>query len=110
MIEIPSGKVVKRGGQPQPRVGKPPCAVCPKIEAAELPEGTIPGPHLAVELTEQNRRCWEYHADGAAVNWIGVPTDDLVRRHARMIGDIEKATERAERNLLMQLSFRKREK
>jgi hypothetical protein len=93
-IEIPSGKVVKRGGQPQRRKRKPPCAECPKIKVAELPAGTIPGPHLAVELSDANRRCLDYHKEGVAVGWNGVPTDELVRRHAAMIGELERSVER----------------
>jgi hypothetical protein len=50
---------------------------------------------LAAELSDANRRALEYYREGAAVGWQGVETDDLVRRHAAMIGEIEKSIDRA---------------
>jgi hypothetical protein len=105
---------LKRGGLPQKRRGKPPCGSCPKIAAADLPPGTIPGPHLAVELSEANRLALNYHRDGAAVGWNGVVTDDLVRRHAATIAgaerDVEAARQAAQSGLILSLAGRTEKK
>jgi hypothetical protein len=78
----------------RPKGTPTPCDQCPKIPLPLAP-GQTPRPALAVELSEQNRRCYEHYRECAAVNWqCDDAADPLVRRHAAMIGDVIEQVER----------------
>jgi hypothetical protein len=64
------------------------------------------GPHLAVTLSPENRRCYEHYLECEAVGWQGLPDalDERVRRHARLILGLRREAERAEHTLFEQLA------
>lgn len=84
----------------RPKGTKPPCETCPKITGLR-PEDGPPRAALAVELSEQNRRAYEHYLECRAVNRF--PNDALVRRHARIIREVEDEVQRAGQSAMIGL-------
>jgi hypothetical protein len=97
-----------RHGSPLPRLpGEgPPCRTCPKMPP-DLSPLVKAGPHLAVTLSPENRRCYEHYLECEAVGWQGLEDsrDERVRRHASLILGLRREAERAERALVEQLTL-----
>jgi hypothetical protein len=96
-----------RHGSPLPRLpGEgPPCRTCPKMPP-DLSPLVKAGPHLAVTLSAENRRCYEHYLECEAVGWQGLEDsrDERVRRHAKLILGLRREAERIERSLLERLT------
>ena len=71
----------------RPRNSAPPCHQCPKI-----PDGELPRPENAVEMTEQNWRTYQHYRECRAVGVF--PDDPIVRRNAATLRGIEDAAGR----------------
>lgn len=90
------GEIVTRGGVKQKR---PPGTPLPCLGCAKIPPGADPHPASAVELTPENRKCWQHYQRAKAVNWnVPEAADEMVQRHAAMIDEVTRAVEKKQGN------------
>ncbi len=80
-VERPKGRKIPRIAGQRPR-----CEWCPKI-----PQGVEPIPANAVVLSEKNEAAYRHYLECRAVSEF--PKDDIVRRNAMLIQQIEKIAE-----------------